>query len=168
VGAPVYRNADEVIGMVSTVYPRSALVTLFSTPGFTAAAYIDETNLLVTVEGLGGGVTRVQVPQGVPLQVGALVYLPTIQPGVIGRISAIENEPTQPQQFGYLVSDTAFRQLRYVSVGEPTDVRSDVSAIEKYVATIREAVAVPAALEVATTTATSSTSTVPTTSPETQ
>jgi len=163
VGAPVYANNEDVLGVVSAVYPRSALVTLFTTAGLTTTAYLGEADRLVRVEGLGGGSARVLVPQGIPLRVNSLVYIPSIQPGVLGRIVAVENEPTQPQQFGYIVSTVPMGQLRYVSVGQVADVRVAEVDVQAYVLSIQEQLQLPdilLATSTATTTDDISTSTV--------
>jgi len=157
-GDPVYNNAVQVIGLVSRVYPGSSLVTLLTSPEFTATAYMGETNLLVPLEGLGGGSARVAVPQGVPLQVGALVHLPSIQPGVFGRVSYVENEPTQPQQFGYITPEVALQHLRHVSVGKSVAVQTGETDVREYIQQIQTELLLPDLL-VPTSTATSSSAT---------
>lgn len=157
VGAPVYANQEEVIGVVSQTYANSALITLFSTPGFIGTGYVEGSNILAKVEGIGGGALRVSMPQGIPLQVGSLVHVPSIQPGVIGEIVSVENEPTQPQQFGYIVHTDALQQLRYVSVGEVVDIHADEVSVQQYIADINAVVEIPD-VEVGTSTATSTAS----------
>lgn len=155
VGAPVYLNDEEVIGLVSEVYPNTALVTLVTTPGFSTTAYVGQSDVFALVEGLGGGVARVSVPQGIPLRVGSLVYLPSIQPGVFGRIVSIENEPTQPQQYGYVVHAVPLQHMRFVSVGQVTDIITDETRLADYISELQTALDLPA-VELATTSATTS------------
>ena len=143
VGAPVYSNDVQVIGLVSRVYARSAQVTLFTTPRFKTTAFLGSSGMLVTIEGIGGGVARVSVPQGVPLHINDTVHIPSIQPGVYGRISYIENEPTDPQQFGYITSDVPLQKLRYVGVGQANDIQTDVTSIETYIEEIQAQLLLP-------------------------
>lgn len=155
VGAPVYVGGDNVIGLVSLVYNRSALVTLFTTPGFSTTAYISGSDVLVTLEGLGGGAARVLVPQGLPFKEGALVYLPSIQPGLFGRIIYIENEPTQPQQYGYLSNVVPLQHLRHVSIGQAAKVSTEVESVEGYLKDINDRLMLPDILVPTSTVATS-------------
>lgn len=162
VGAPVYRTGEEVIGLVSQVQRSSALVTLFTAPEFSTTAYLAGTDLFVTLEGLGGGVARVLVPQGIPLQTGDLVYVPSIQPGLYGRIAYVESEPTQAQQFGYIVGAESLNQMRYVSVGQPSAIVAEEDLVRTYVETINQTLDlpdIPLVTDTATSTATSSATT---------
>ncbi len=116
-GAPVYVGGDTVIGFVVSAYQKSALVALLSTPSFTSTAYILGPNIYTTAVGIGGGVTRIHVPQGIELKVGDLVVLPSLSPGVYGRISAVDSVPERPEQYGYMTTDVPINSLRIVSVG---------------------------------------------------
>ena len=117
VGAPVYIGIDNVIGIVSSVADEYAFVELFTTPSFEATAFISGPNVVATIEGYGGGVARVRVPQGVSLAIGNVVYLPSIEPGAFGRIAYIENSPTQPEQFGYITLQKPIHSIHFVAVG---------------------------------------------------
>lgn len=117
IGAPVYIGADNVIGVVAHTAPHFAFVELFTTPGFEATAFISGADVIATVEGYGGGVARVRVPQGIALSVGNVVHVPSIEPGAFGRISYVENRPSQPEQYGYITFDKAITSINYVAVG---------------------------------------------------
>lgn len=130
VGAPVFAGSDTVIGLVVHTAPTYSFVQLVTTPGFTATTFISGPNVVAAMEGLGGGVARVRVPQGVPLRVGNLVHLPSIEPGVFGRISYIENRPTQPEQYGYVVPDIAITSLHLVAVGEQSQLSNAADEID--------------------------------------
>jgi cell shape-determining protein MreC len=138
VGAPVFLGKDIVIGLVVHVAPRYSFVELITTPGFEATAFIAGPNVVVAMEGLGGGVARVKVPQGVPLRSGNLVYLPSIDPGVYGRISYVENLPTQPEQYGYISPDVSMQSIHQVAVGKLSQIAHSVSEIDAQVRTILE------------------------------
>ena len=117
VGAPVYTGSDTVIGVVVQVAPRYAFIQSFTSPGFSATAFISGADVIATLQGHGGGVARVRVPQGVSIEVGNLVHTPSLTPGVFGRIAYIENRPSQPEQYGYITLDKPLFSLRYVAVG---------------------------------------------------
>ncbi len=130
IGSPVFIGKDVVVGLVTYVAPDYAFVQLITTPGFESSAFIAGPNVVVNMEGMGGGVARVKVPQGVPLAVGNLVYLPSVEPGVFGRISYIENRPTQPEQYGYISPDTSISGLYQVAVGKQSQITRSVAEID--------------------------------------
>lgn len=129
-GAPVFMGKDLVIGLVVHTTPHYAFVELFTTPGFEVSTFIAGPNIVVTMEGMGGGVARVRVPQGIPLSVGNLVYLPSINPGVFGRINYVENEPTQPEQYGYVSPNLSLGSLYYVAVGQQSQIARSATEID--------------------------------------
>jgi hypothetical protein len=131
VGAPVFIGGDIVIGLVVHTAPQYSFVELITTSGFEASAFILGPNVVVTMEGVGGGVARVRVPQGISLTTGSLVYLPSVEPGVFGRISYVENRPTQPEQYGYITPDIAMSGLFWVSVGQLSQISQSVEEIDR-------------------------------------
>lgn len=127
--APVFTGHNQVIGLVTKVLERTSHVTLVTTPGFSATAYIYGPNIYTTTEGLGSGVLRVRVPQGIALAEQDTVILPAVDSGVFGVIARVETSPTKPERFGYIIADTSLQSLRYVSVGkEPAVTHSFVEA----------------------------------------
>lgn len=157
-GAPVYVGIDNVIGVVAHAAPDFAFVELFTSPGFEITSYVSGANIIATLEGFGGGVARVRVPQGIPLSIGNLVHVPSIQPGVFGRINYIEGEPTQPEQFGYLTMNKPIASIHYVAVGRQAIEPANAEAVETAVQSIFETQLLVDSLD-ATFTATTSTST---------
>ncbi|MCA9364148.1 hypothetical protein KC727_02925 [Candidatus Kaiserbacteria bacterium] len=117
-GAAVYYGTYYALGVVSKVFTHTALVTLFSTAGMEATAYVHGPNIYSTTSGEGGGVVRVSVPQGVSLSVGDSVILPSLGAGVLGLISEVVSEPTQPEQYGYVVSPIPLASIRTVQIAE--------------------------------------------------
>ena len=130
VGAPVFVGKDTVLGLVVYTAPEYAFVELITTPGFEATAFISGPNVAVGLEGVGGGVARVRVPQGMPLTTGQLVYLPSVEPGLFGRISYVENEPTQPEQYGYVTPDVPLSGLYRVGVGKLSQISESPEQID--------------------------------------
>lgn len=117
VGAPVYTGVDSIVGLVVHTTTHYAFVDLFTSPGFESTAYIFGPNVFAPIEGIGGGVARVKLPQGVPITEGQLVILPGVSNGVYGEIVAVQNEPTQPEQYGFISPPLSMNNLLYVSVG---------------------------------------------------
>jgi hypothetical protein len=159
VGSPVFIGKDMVIGLVVHTATDYSFVELVTTAGFEATVFISGPNVVAKLEGFGGGVARVKVPQGVPLSVGNLVYLPSIEPGLYGRISYIENRPTQPEQYGYISPNVSISGLNQVAVGKLSQVSHSANDInEKLIEQIRTDLLVPDMKEgyVGTTTGTTS------------
>lgn len=115
--APVFLGTDQVIGFVSRVNEKTSLVTLITTAGFSSSAYVLGPNIYTFAEGMGGGVLRVRVPQGILLQTGDLIVLPAIDSGVYGEVSSVEAAATQPEQYGYVTTAIPLQSLYYVSIG---------------------------------------------------
>lgn len=115
-GAIVYGGGDQAIGRIARVFPESALVTLFSTPGVEVTAYVLGPQVYTTARGQGGGIIRISVPQGVPLTVSDVVILPTLEAGLLGEVIHVESTPTQPEQYGYITFGTPIQSLRLVNV----------------------------------------------------
>lgn len=131
IGAPVYSGIDTVVGIVVHVTETYSFVDLFTSPGFLSTAFIFGPNVFSPIEGMGGGVARVKLPQGVPLATGQLVILPGVSTGIYGEIIGVQNEPTQPEQYGYITSPVSISSLLYVSVGkEVAEVRDDIQIDE--------------------------------------
>ena len=133
VGAPVFVGTDIVIGLVVHTAQRYSFVELFTTPGFEATIFLSGPDVVAKMYGMGGGVARVSLPQGIPIQIGNLVHVPSVEPGVFGKIAYIENEPTQPEQYGYVAPDTALNSLYQVSVGRVSQISQSVEKIDQRV-----------------------------------
>ena len=133
VGSPVFIGSDIVVGLVVHVAPKYSFVQLFTHPGFEATAFIEGPDVVSVIEGFGGGVARVRVPQGVPLSVGNLVMIPSINPGVFGRISYVENGPTQPEQYGYITPDIPISGMYLLAVGKQSQIARSADEIDQSV-----------------------------------
>jgi hypothetical protein len=139
-------------------------VTLVTTPGFSSSAYVIGPNIYTFAEGMGGGILRVRVPQGIMLRTGDMVLLPAIDSGIYGVISYIETSATQPEQYGFVTTNIPTQSLYYVSVGKEGIVPNTFSDAELLVDTTRETlftVDVPLDVLVTPETSTSSASTTP-------
>lgn len=117
VDTPVYTGNNTVIGFIAATYPNTSLVALLSTPGFSSTAYIFGPNIYTTAVGIGGGITRIHVPQGISLNIGDLVVLPSMSAGIYGKVSAIDSVPERAEQYGYLTTERPISSLKVVAVG---------------------------------------------------
>lgn len=138
-GSPVYTGVDSVVGIVVNATETYSFVDLFTSPGFESTSYIFGPNVFAPIEGMGGGVARVRLPQGVPIAVGQLVILPGVSSSIYGEIVMVENEPTQPEQYGYITPPLAMSNLLYVSVGVGAiQLRTDVEINETITKHLRD------------------------------
>lgn len=128
-GALVYAGNDQLLGQVVYVARDYSLVKLFTSPESELTGFIAGPDALVTIEGVGGGVARAKVPQGVPISIGNLVYLPSVQPGMFGRIEFIDNRPSQPEQYAYITLDIALQSLHFVAVTKSAVTRATQESI---------------------------------------
>lgn len=103
-GALVFGKGSFVIGSVTRVMDRSAVVTLASAPGETRTVMVAETSfgdkfatssdatlredheLIFT--GIGGGGFRTQVPKQLHIATGTIMALPTLTPSFLGIITS--------------------------------------------------------------------------------
>lgn len=130
-GAVVYIKENLAVGVIVHAYTQSSLVQLVSSPGVRATAYIFGPNIFTESEGMGGGVLRVTVPQGIPFAVGDVVVLPAGGTGAYGEVVSIEAVESSPEQYGYVTSPISLQAVRYVSVAtEATPTISYETAFE--------------------------------------
>ncbi len=116
-GAPVYLGYDQVLGFVSFTTAHYSLVTLVTSPEQLGTAYVFGPNIFARTEGVGGGVLRIRIPQGVTVAEGDLAVLPAVNVGQFGAITHIETRPTEPQQYAFVPLPVSLQSIRYVMVG---------------------------------------------------
>jgi|GEM_PF-327240 len=144
--APVFLGKDQVIGFVSLVHDATSLVTLITTPGFVASAYVFGPNIYTETEGMGGGILRVRVPQGILLSQHDIVVMPALDSGAYGEIAYVEAAPSQPEQYGYVRTAVPLQSLYYVTVAREPMVTHTFAEAKNVVANIKStlfSVAIP-------------------------
>lgn len=114
-GALVYTGTT-VIGVTSRTFPHSTLVTLFSSPGIMSPVYIYGPNIFAHAEGMGGGVMRISVPQGIDLGEGQPIVVPMRGSGIYGHIEHIESDVSRPEQYAFVTTEPALSSLRFLAV----------------------------------------------------
>lgn len=116
-GAVMYSETGYAIGMIQQLFQDSSIGVLFSTSGIETTAYILGPNIYTTAYGEGGGVIRVSVPQDITLTEGDIVLLPSLERGMLGKISIIRSEASEPEKNGFIAGDIPLQSLRFVAVG---------------------------------------------------
>lgn len=116
---------DSAVGSVVRAYAQSALVRLVSAPGVHTIAYLMGSKVFIEGEGMGGGVLRLSVPQGIPLAVGDVAVLPGSGRGAYGEVVHVESLPSNPEQYGYVTASIPLSAVRFVSVAK--EALSDIS-----------------------------------------
>jgi len=124
-GAVVYHYGNRAVGVVGTAYPKSALVTLFSTPDIETTVYILGPDIFTKAYGMGAGTIRVSVPQDIELSEGDVVVLPSLETGILGTVTTVDKKITEPEQHGFIVADESLQSLRVLSIAR--DVITQVS-----------------------------------------
>ncbi len=135
VNTPVYLAEHQAIGIIARVYNDQAMVALVSTPNWSSTVYIYGPNIYTTITGIGGGVARVHVPQGIELNTGDVVALPSLGAGIYGTIAYVDSIPSRPEQYGYVTMDIPLNSLHFVTVGRealrPKDFASAKEVVER-------------------------------------
>ena len=114
-GALVYADLS-VVGQVVRVFGQSSLVMLFTTPDVESPVYLYGPNIFAHAYGMGGGVLRVSVPQGVVVAVGNPVSVPMTNSGIYGTVAYIESNASNPEQYAYVTQEPILQSLRFVAI----------------------------------------------------
>ena len=126
--APVFHAGGKAVGYIQSVFEHSSYIALFSSPHVEATVYIFGPDIFTTAYGEGGGIVRLSVPQGIVLEKGMPVVLPSLDSGVLGTISEIQSIKTEPEQHAYVTLSAPLQSMRLVSVG--TQAIGDTSYAE--------------------------------------
>lgn len=163
-GALVYTK-ETVVGTVIRVFKESALIMLFSTPEMKSPIYIYGPDIFAHAYGMGGGVVRISVPQGIAVREGDPVTIPMADSGIYGLVSHVESVESNPEQYAYVTQEPALQNIRFVAIDAfamPSfsyeDALSSVEAARMH-ATTSPVAAFSALLPVASTTASTTLST---------
>lgn len=137
-GAPVFVAGDQLVGVISHVKKSYSFATLVTAPGFRSTSYIVGPNIYTPASGIGGGLLRVQVPQGIDLEPGNLVVLPAVDSGMFGEIFLVETIPTRPEQYGYVESGIPIQSLRFVTIGRSPIEEQSFEAAQETIESVKE------------------------------
>jgi len=117
-GEIVFALGDVPIGHISDIYPNSAKVVLFSSPGETTQVMITNGNTVVEIVGRGGGNFEMILPKDSTLQEGTQVVLPGINSYVLAIVQKIISDPRNPSVKALLSSPVNIQQLKFVEVAQ--------------------------------------------------
>ncbi len=137
-GAIVYHANEHAIGMVSRVYEKIAVVTLFSSDGVESTVYVYGPDVFAYAYGEGGGVIRISLPQGILVKEGDAVVLPSLHMGDLGVVERVVSLSTKPEQNAYLTFPIPIQSLRTVTIGREAISTPNVNDLESGVERLRE------------------------------
>jgi len=115
-GDIVYADGSVPIGFISQVYDKTALVTLYSSPGQKTEGFIEANNASVELTGRGGGNFEMIIPVELNIETGAIIYLPGSRSLVLAIIDETISAPTDPFKKVILSSPVNIQNLKWVQV----------------------------------------------------
>lgn len=115
-GNMVFALGNVPIGRINAVYPSSAKVILFSSPGEKTEAIVSIGNIFMTLVGRGGGNFEMILPRDATLPKGTEVVLPGITPYVVAVVQTIITDPRDAFQKALLISPVNIQELKFVEV----------------------------------------------------
>jgi cell shape-determining protein MreC len=94
IGNPVMSDDGTAIGTIEEVFPSSAKVVLFSSPGTAVNVTVGNKKFETTAQGQGGGDFTMKIPVSDAPKQGDAVYIPTFAPTPLGVVESISAGPT--------------------------------------------------------------------------
>ncbi len=88
-GMDAFIDGDFKVGVVSRVFRRSSVITLYSSPDNELSVQIGSSSIPALAHGRGGGNLAITLPRGVPVSKGDLVEIPALAPEYAGVVEAI-------------------------------------------------------------------------------
>jgi cell shape-determining protein MreC len=121
VGMEAFTDGDFKLGVVTRVFKRSAVVTLFSSPDNTFPVLVGTSSVPANIFGVGGGNFRISLPKGVEIAVGDVVETPALQPEYVGVVEAISRPEGSSLQTLFVKTPFSIAKLRWVYLAVPQD-----------------------------------------------
>jgi len=115
-GNRVYANGNVPVGVVSNVYEKTSLITLYTNPGQKTEGFLDISNASVSLTGRGGGNFEMIVPIELFVENGTIVYLPSDKALVIAQVDETISKPSDPFKKVILSSPVNAQNLKWVQV----------------------------------------------------
>ncbi len=112
----VYANGNIPVGIISKIYNKTSLVTLYTSPGQKTEGFLDITNASVELIGRGGGNFEMIIPMELFAEKGTIIYLPGNSPEVLAIIDEIISAPTDPFKKVLLSSPVNVQNLKWVQI----------------------------------------------------
>jgi cell shape-determining protein MreC len=105
-----------IIGKITEVFSSRARAVLYSSSGQKIQAVVGKNHVSAEASGRGGGNFSIELPRGVPIQVGDVVMATQLGAKVFGAIEKIDLEPNDSFQTLYFRSPVNMQQLYYAKV----------------------------------------------------
>jgi cell shape-determining protein MreC len=105
-----------LIGEVSEVFGNSSKVVLYSSSGRSFAVFIGEKALEAQAVGRGSGNYEIKMPRNSGIAIGDTIYVPHIEPRILGTVEKIESGPKDVFELILFKSPVNFYTLRFVEV----------------------------------------------------
>lgn len=121
----VFGDGDFVIGSVTRVFARSAVVALYSTPDTELSVTIGSSSLPVIAHGAGGGNFRATLPKGAEVSVGDVVAIPALASEFIGVVDAIDRPSGSSLQTIFIKLPFNLFTQKWVYLAHPIDDRAN-------------------------------------------
>lgn len=112
----VYAFDSVGLGTITSVSAHTATVQLFSTPGHQMSGTAVGSNVAVTLIGRGGGEYEVQLPRGVPFNVGSTVAMQSTDVATLATIEKIITDARDPFQRLLAKAPVNLQALKWVVV----------------------------------------------------
>jgi len=90
----VFENV--ALGVVDTVYKRSAKVRLFSSPETKTLVTLEEGRIPATAYGRGGGALEIKLPHSTSVKEGDIISYPGLSNYILGIVVEVNIKPTSP------------------------------------------------------------------------
>jgi cell shape-determining protein MreC len=104
------------LGTITSVSSHTATVQLFSTPGHQMTGTAVGSNVAVTLIGRGGGEYEVQLPRGVPFDVGSTVAMQSTDVATLATVEKVITDARDPFQRLLAKAPVNLQSLKWVIV----------------------------------------------------
>jgi len=116
VGSKVLTDANIYIGEVSAVYPNSAKILLYSSPGEKRAVVLGASSVSVEAVGIGGGNFNIFLPREIEVKEGDVIIIPSITPNIFGIVEKVNFKDKDSFQTVLFKSPVNISELTWVEV----------------------------------------------------
>jgi rod shape-determining protein MreC len=115
-GDLIYAEGIIPVGIVSKVYGKTSLVSLYTNPGVKTEGFINDSNASVGLIGRGGGNFEMIIPLELIVDKGTLIYLPGSSVEIIAIVDDVISTPSDPFKKVLLSSPVNVQNLKWVQV----------------------------------------------------
>lgn len=115
-GDLVYGEMSYLIGHIEAVYPQTAVVKLFSSPGEKIDVLLGSTTVPVSAEGHGSGNFYIKVPRNVPVSEGDPIIVPGLHNIILGVAEKVDAGDGEAYAHIYFKLPVKLNALRYVQI----------------------------------------------------